>query len=221
MNFIRSGVLGRMSVETIKNIFCVGRNYVKHVEELGNVLPDEPVIFSKPTHSLVKAKDLIELPADRGEIHYETELVLKITGDYERGIGVDEIVSEMTIGLDLTLRDEQTKLKAKAHPWLLSKGFPQAAVLGEFISFPGYDRCKETSYSLRINGHKVQDGDINKMIFSLDEIITYIGENIGLAKGDLIFTGTPEGVGPLHHNDELEMLWGDKQLGKAKIKLEA
>src|SRR5699024_4236558 len=117
-------------MQTIKNIYCVGRNYVEHVHELGNVVPEEPVVFSKPTHAVVRADGgIINLPKDRGEVHYEAELVLKMGADYRVGITVDEIVSEMTVGLDLTLRDEQSKLKERAHPWLLSKGFPASAVL--------------------------------------------------------------------------------------------
>src|SRR5699024_1392227 len=129
--------------------------------ELGNTVPESPVVFSKPTHALAKAsRNTITLPKDKGDVHFETELVLKMGKDYEPGIAVDEIVSEMTIGLDLTLRDIQSKLKEKRHPWLVSKGFPNAAVIGEFIPFPGEAACKETNFTLEINGETRQDGDV-------------------------------------------------------------
>lgn len=205
-------------MQTIKNIYCIGRNYVEHVYELGNVVPEEPVVFSKPTHSVVRANGgIIKLPNSRGEIHYEAELVLKIGTDYRPHITIDEIISEMTVGLDLTLRDEQTKLKDRSHPWLLSKGFPGSAVLGKFIAFPGEQVCKETDFTLFINNQRVQTGDINKMIFPLQLIIDFIGENLGLKKGDIIFTGTPEGVGPLQHGDALMIKWGEKELGTAQV----
>lgn len=205
-------------MQTIKNIYCIGRNYVEHVHELGNIVPEEPVVFSKPTHALVGANvEVVNLPKKRGEIHYETELVLKMGEDYYRGISLDEIVSKMTIGLDLTLRDEQTKLKKKAHPWLLSKGFPDSAVLGEFIPFPGERVCKETNFSLFINDQRVQNGEIDKMIFPLQFIIDFIGENLGLKKGDIIFTGTPEGVGPLRQDDILVMKWGESVMGQIRV----
>lgn len=205
-------------VQTIKNIYCIGRNYVEHVHELGNVVPDEPVVFSKPTHAVVEANGgIVHMPKGRGEIHYETELVLKIGTDYRPGITVDEMVAEMTIGLDLTLRDEQSKLKERAHPWLLSKGFQGSAVLGEFISFPGERACKETNFTLSINDTQVQKGHIDKMIFPLQLIIDFIGGNLGLKKDDIIFTGTPEGVGALQQDDVLVMKWGELVLGRLQV----
>ena len=136
---------------------------------------------------------------------------------YERDLSVDEMISEMTIGLDLTLRDVQTELKEKAHPWLLSKGFRHAAVLGKFIPFPGEAACKQTTYTLLINECKEQVGDINKMIFPLSSIIQFIGEHIGLQKGDIIYTGTPEGVGPLRHGDRIQLMWDKQVMGTTKI----
>lgn len=205
-------------MQTIKNIYCIGRNYVEHVHELGNVVPDQPVVFSKPTHALIEANNnSIELPLDKGDIHYEAELVLKIGRDYDSNITVDEIVSQMTVGLDLTLRDVQSELKEKEHPWLLAKGFHQAAVLGQFIPFLGEEKCKQTKFSLYINDKCVQIGDINKMIFPLQSLITFIGENLGLKKGDIIYTGTPEGVGPLKWKDHIKMVWGEQVLGTATV----
>ena len=199
-------------------IYCIGRNFVKHIEELGNVVPEEPVVFTKTKHSIVQAKGQeIELPKDRGEVHYEAELVLKMGRDYNSSLEVDELISEMTVGLDLTLRDVQSKLKEKGHPWLLAKNFPNAAIVGEFIPFPGIDVCRNYDFSLQIDGKIVQKGKIRKMIFPIHSLLTYIGTNLGLKKGDLIFTGTPEGVGPLKSGQELNLHWKDQSLGRIKI----
>lgn len=205
-------------MQDIYNIFCIGRNYVEHVHELGNELPEEPVVFTKPTHALVTAKgQTISLPTNQGDVHYEAELVLKIGKDYKPGDSVDDVVSEMTIGLDLTLRDVQSKLKEKAHPWLRSKGFQNAAVLGEFFPFPGEENCKDTAYALYINDERVQLGDIKKMIFPLQTLIQFIGEHLGLKKGDIIYTGTPSGVGPLYDGDDVTLLWGEDVVGTVKV----
>lgn len=208
-------------MNTIENIFCIGRNYVEHVHELGNVVPDDPVVFTKPSHSLFMADGrTLHLPSDQGEVHYEAELVLKLGRDYEPGISVDDIVSEMTVGLDLTLRDVQSRLKDKGHPWLLAKGFTNAAVLGKFIPFISENDCEKTSFTLHINDELVQEGDIKKMIFPLARQIEFLGEKLGLKKGDIIFTGTPEGVGPLQENDFLLLKWGERQLGSTRVSFE-
>lgn len=205
----------------VNNIFCVGRNYVEHVNELKNVIPESPVIFSKPTHACIEANgSVIEIPADKGDVHYEAELVVKLKKDYEPNLSINELIGELTVGLDLTLRDLQQDLKEKGYPWLLSKGFKNSAVLGEFIEFPGYTASKEKNFSLFINGVKVQDGNIRKMIFDLEALTTFIGENLGLKKGDIIYTGTPQGVGVLNNNDEIVLNWGDDELGKGIIKSE-
>ena len=204
----------------IKNIYCIGRNYVEHIHELGNVVPDEPLIFSKPTHAIVKASHQnIDLPQNRGDIHYETEIVLKMGKDYTPDMTVDELVSEMTIGLDLTLRDLQSKLKAKGQPWLLAKGFKHSAVIGEWIPFVGEQKCQEEEFKLFINKEVRQVGNSAMMIFSFEQMIRYIAENLGLKKGDIIFTGTPKGVGPLKDGDHLAFTWADKQLGACTIEM--
>src|SRR5699024_822116 len=205
-------------MNTIKNIFCIGRNYVEHVHELGNVVPEEPVVFTKPSHSLFMADgQRLTLPSDEGDVHYEAELVLKLGRDYEAGISVDDIVSEMTVGLDLTLRDVQSRLKEKGQPWLLAKGFTNAAVLGKFVPFTSEKDCEKKNFTLHINDELVQEGDIKKMIFPLARQIEFLGEKLGLKKGDIIFTGTPECVGPLREKDSLLLSWGDEALGKTQV----
>ncbi|MCP8615716.1 fumarylacetoacetate hydrolase family protein [Salirhabdus salicampi] len=202
----------------IQNIYCIGRNYVLHAKELNNSVPAKPLVFSKPTHSLAAAVgDPIKLPKGKGEIHYETELVLKVGRAYEKGLSVDELIDEMTIGIDFTLRDVQTVLKQQGHPWLLAKGFPNAALLGRFIPFPGLAKCKQQSFTLLKNREQVQKGNIQNLIFDLQYIIDYVAEHFGISKGDIIFTGTPEGVGPVYHKDYLQLMWGDTVLGESEI----
>ncbi|WML39632.1 fumarylacetoacetate hydrolase family protein [Neobacillus sp. OS1-2] len=209
-----------MSLKLVNNIFCVGRNYAAHAKKLNNDVPKFPMIFSKPTHALVEAAGQeIVLPGNRGSIHFETEIVIKIGRPYEKGMEVDEIVESMAIGIDFTLRDVQSELKKKGHPWLLAKGFPNSAIVSRFIPFPGVNLVKETFFSLQKNGAIVQQGNSENMIFDLQTIIEYITQNFGLGEGDIIYTGTPEGVGPVIDNDHLVLKWGDSVLGECKIKM--
>lgn len=204
----------------IHNIYCVGRNYVAHAKELNNDVPTSPLLFSKPNRSLVKAdgREII-LPGDKGEVHYEAELVIRLGENYEQGIQVDDIVDSMAIGLDLTLRDVQGELKKKGHPWLLAKGFPNAAVIGDFLTFPGEKECKESDFVLLKNGEQAQRGNTKQMIFDLQTLIDYCGMHLGAGEGDIIFTGTPEGVGPISNGDHMEFIWDDKPLGHCTFRL--
>lgn len=207
-------------MDDVKNIYCVGRNYVEHVKELKNKIPDDPVIFSKPTHALTKADgSTIVLPSDKGNIHYEVELVVHIAEKYSPEKTVDQMIDKMAVGLDLTLRDVQQKLKEEGYPWLLSKGFHNAAIITDFIPFPGEEKCAEENFSLSINDRVVQEGNISLMMFDLQTQLHYIGQNLGLDRGDIIFTGTPSGVGPLQHHDELSLFWGNEQLGSCTISI--
>ncbi len=208
-------------METIKNIYCVGRNYRAHAKELNNPVPTSPFLFSKPTHAVVEADgQIVSLPGDRGSVHYEVELVLRIGKSYKEGMTVDEIVDGMAIGIDLTLRDVQDVLKEKRYPWLLAKGFPNSAILSQFIDFPGEEVCQKTNFSLLKNGLKVQEGNIQSLIFDFQTLIDFCAKHFGLGKGDIIFTGTPEGVGPLANGDELTLVWGEAVLGRSKVSIE-
>ncbi|WNR43218.1 fumarylacetoacetate hydrolase family protein [Paenibacillus roseipurpureus] len=203
---------------TIKNIYCVGRNYRAHAAELGNDVPDQPMIFTKPTHALAQMDgESLTLPSDQGDIHYEAELVLHIAKPYVPGIGVDEIVDQYALGIDFTLRDVQNVIKKKGHPWLPAKGFLGSAPLTAFRPFPGAASLAESNFQLRQNDQVVQDGNIANMIFDLQTIIDYIAKHYGLGPGDIIFTGTPEGVGPVRHGDRLELLWGEQSYGAVTI----
>ncbi|SEN42340.1 fumarylacetoacetate hydrolase family protein [Lihuaxuella thermophila] len=207
-------------MESIRNIYCVGRNYRLHAEELGNEVPESPLVFSKPTHALVVARGQeIVLPRGRGEIHYEAEFVIHIDKPYEEGMRAEDLVDRMALGIDFTLRDVQSRLKEKGHPWLLAKGFPNSAIVTEFQRFPGTDVCKKTDFSLLKNGECVQRGNISEMLFDLDTMIGFCAVHFGLGAGDLIFTGTPAGVGSIADGDHLQLLWGQQVLGECKIKL--
>ncbi|WP_232697826.1 fumarylacetoacetate hydrolase family protein [Brevibacillus daliensis] len=205
-------------MEAIRNVYCVGRNYKLHAEELGNAVPTSPMIFSKPTHALVLANgENIMLPANQGEIHYEAEFVIRIGREYEPGLGTEDMVDGFALGIDFTLRDVQDGLKKKGHPWLVSKGFKNSAIITEFQEFPGDEAIKETDFTLVKNGVEVQRGNIKDVIFDLQTLITFIGEQLGLGKGDIIYTGTPAGVGPVADGDQLRLTWGEKTLGECQI----
>src|SRR5699024_8183323 len=157
--------------------------------------PDYPMIFSKPAYSLTHANGgLIPYPGNRGAIHYEVEIVLYIGKPVTDNFSVEDVVTKMALGLDMTLRDIQSDLKKKSHPWLLAKGFPNAAVITDFWQYPGIDACKESDFSLYKNGECVQSGNIRNLIFDFQTLLTYIHQHIGLNEGDVVFTGTPEGV---------------------------
>lgn len=204
----------------IKNVYCIGRNYSEHVKELKNELAETPLIFSKPTHSVVIANEnKIKLPKGRGEIHHELELVLEMDQDYDPNLSVDELIYTMYVGLDLTLRDLQTELKEKELPWLLSKGFVNSAILSKPFRFPGLKEVLKTPFSLDVNGEIVQQGKMEEMIFELEDLLKYLHEHIGLKKGDIIFTGTPKGVGPLKNGDKLQLIYDDQIYGLCTIEI--
>ncbi|MGI6225394.1 MAG: fumarylacetoacetate hydrolase family protein [Peptococcales bacterium] len=204
----------------VQNIYCVGRNYSLHAKELNNQVPTSPMLFMKPTHALVEAKGQeIFLPNGQGTIHYETELVICIGKPYEKGIKIDDLVEKMAIGLDLTLRDVQNSLKTKGYPWLLAKGFINSAIISGFRPFLGVEKCKETNFALIKNGEQVQLGNIKNMIFDLQSIVDFTAEHFGLSEGDIIFTGTPEGVGPVSDGDRMSLVLGGQILGECILKL--
>lgn len=207
-------------MNSIRNIYCVGRNYLLHAKELNNEVPTSPFLFAKPTHALVEANGQeISLPANRGSVHFEAELVLHIGKPYEKGIKVDELVDKMALGIDFTLRDVQSELKKKGYPWLLAKGFPNSGVLTKFIPFPGAEELKKIDFTLRKNGEEVQRGNIKNLIFDLQTVVDFSAEHFGLGEGDIIFTGTPEGVGPVSDGDRMSLQWGDEVLGDCTLKL--
>ncbi|MDI2090350.1 fumarylacetoacetate hydrolase family protein [Commensalibacter oyaizuii] len=200
----------------INNIYCVGRNYTEHAKELGNNVEAEPIIFSKPNSSLI-TDGMATLPNFSDDIHFETEIVVKINKD---GFQIDQqdapsYYDEIAVGLDLTARDLQTKLKDKKLPWFLSKGFKDSCYVSPFVlksSLP-----KDIMFHMTINNKERQRGSTKDMIFSIDQIIVYLSRFITLKKNDLIYTGTPKGVGKLYRGDEITLFLENKEIGKLKI----
>jgi 2-keto-4-pentenoate hydratase/2-oxohepta-3-ene-1,7-dioic acid hydratase in catechol pathway len=186
-------------------IICIGLNYRKHAIEMGRPFPAEPVVFMKPDSSILKNNKPFFLPDFSSEIHYEVEVVVKIT---RLGKGIlpkyaPRYYSELTTGIDITARDIQTKLSKERLPWEISKCFDGAAPLGKFIPVSSVDDVGNLDFRLEINGKIVQQSNTSDMIFGINEIISYVSRFFTLKTGDLIFTGTPSGVGPLKRNDHL------------------
>ena len=200
-------------------IICIGRNYVAHAEELGNETPQEPVIFIKPDSAIFRQRDAFYIPDWTNEVHYEAEIVVKIN---RLGKNIEErfapkYFSQFTLGIDFTARDIQKKLKDKGLPWEKAKAFDQSAVLGEFLDVKDYS-LDNLKFELKKNGQVVQSGNTKSMIFSIPQIIEHCSEFFTLKIGDLIYTGTPEGVGPVNVEDELEGFIEGKKVLHVKIR---
>ena len=201
-------------------IICVGRNYAEHAKELGNDIPDEPVIFMKPKSALLQSHTPFYYPEFTNELHYECELVLRIckNGKYipERQAG--NYYNGVTVGIDFTARDIQDELKKKGLPWEKAKAFDNSAAIGKFIDItPGLNR-KNINFCLYKNKELVQQGNSGEMIFSFDTIIEHISNYFSLNIGDLVFTGTPAGVGECVVGDELEGFIEEQKLFELEIK---
>ena len=202
-------------------IICVGRNYEQHIKELSNSKPEEPVLFLKPDTALVKGGEAFYYPDFSQQIDYECEIVVKIS-KISKSIPVScakNYYEEVALGLDLTCRDLQSKEKANALPWTLSKAFDYSAPISDFFSLKelGND-VQNLDFSLLKNGELVQSANSSQMIFSVDEIISYISQFISLKVGDLIFTGTPAGVGSVKIGDKLVGVLEGKEILKCEIK---
>jgi len=195
-------------------IICIGLNYRKHALELGWTIPDEPVVFLKPDSSILKNNKPFFLPDFSVNIHYEVEVVIKIS-KLGKGISAKfapRYFDEVTLGIDITARDLQSRLKASGMPWELSKCFDGAAPIGNFIPVTDKMNMANLDFRLEINDKVVQKGNTSDMIFGFNEIIEYVSRYFTLKTGDLIFTGTPQGVGQLHKNDNLIAYLGDEPL---------
>jgi 2-keto-4-pentenoate hydratase/2-oxohepta-3-ene-1,7-dioic acid hydratase in catechol pathway len=195
-------------------IICIGRNYVEHARELNNPVPDEPVFFMKPDSSLLINNKPFFLPDFSKEIHHEVEIVIKISrlGKNIQKKFAPRYYNEVTVGIDFTARDLQRICKEKGKPWEIAKGFDGSAILGEFISLSDLINPNEIEFHLDINGNSAQKGNTRDMVFSIDRIIEYISQFVTLKMGDLIYTGTPAGVGPVKINDRLEAYIEEKKL---------
>jgi len=202
----------------VGNIYCVGRNYRLHALELGNEVPSEPMIFTKPTHALREINGgQLEIPKQRGDVHFELELVLHISHPYDANLPLEHCIDSFTLGLDLTLRDVQARLKEKGHPWLAAKGFKGAATVGAWQHVASMEQLQQGQFQLLLNGKQAQLGSPKDMIFGFEQLIAYIDQHYGLDAGDLIYTGTPAGVAALHSGDYVQMLWNDEELCSCHI----
>lgn len=198
-------------------IICIGRNYSEHAKELGNEIPDKPVIFMKPDTAVLKGNDFY-IPEFSDDVHYELEVVVKISkgGKYIQKEAASKHYEEIGLGIDFTARDLQSDLKSKGLPWELSKAFDGSAVVSSFFKKENYN-LEELQFSLLQNKEKVQDGNSKDMIFSCDDIIAFVSQYFTLRVGDLIFTGTPKGVGKVNENDILQGYLGDEKVIDIRI----
>jgi 2-keto-4-pentenoate hydratase/2-oxohepta-3-ene-1,7-dioic acid hydratase in catechol pathway len=201
-------------------ILCIGRNYRDHIKELNSPMPQAPVFFLKPDTSLLIRNRPFYYPGFSKEIHYEAELVLKIskTGKNIQKKFAHTYYEEIGIGIDFTARDIQETCKQKGLPWTVAKGFDQAAPIGKFLPKSQFPDVTDIRFHLDLNGKTVQSGSSADMMFPFDDIISYISGFITLRSGDLIFTGTPSGVGPVKPGDLLEAYVGEQKLLYCHIK---
>ena len=201
-------------------IICIGRNYVNHAKELGNDITSEPLFFLKPDTAIQPKGHPFFIPDFSNDIHYEVELVIRInkTGKYIEEKFAHTYYSQIGLGIDFTARDIQEKCKSKGLPWEKAKGFDGSAQISRnFIDKSDLD-LNNISFSLQKNGGQVQQGNSKEMCFNFDTIITYISKFYTLKIGDLIYTGTPEGVGPVEAGDKLKGFIGEKEMFKVVIK---
>ena len=201
-------------------IFCVGRNYVDHAKELGNDVPDEPVIFMKPKSALLQSHTPFYYPEFSNELHYEAELVLRVSknGKYIPGRQANKYYNAITVGIDFTARDIQSELKKKGLPWEKAKAWDNSAVVGSWKEWTTEYQKKAINFSLKNNGDIVQTGLSADMIFSFDDIISHISNYFSLNIGDLIYTGTPAGVGECVVGDVLEGYFEQERVFELEIK---
>ena len=190
----------------VGKVVCIGRNYAEHAKELDNPVPTEPLLFIKPGSCVVALDGGFTIPADRCSVHYEAEIVVLIGKPLTRNPSREEVLGAITgfaPGLDLTLRDVQSRLKEKGLPWEIAKSFDGAAVLAPFVSADAYEDLTDIGIRLTINGEVRQDGNSSAMLNPIVPMIQYMASNFSLQAGDVIMTGTPAGVGPLNAGDEI------------------
>ncbi len=186
-------------------LICIGRNYAAHIDELKNERPDEPVVFIKPDSAVLPKEQDFYIPEFSNEVHYEVEVLVKIkkVGKHISEKFAHKYYDEVGLGIDFTARDLQSKLKAKGLPWEKAKGFDGAAVIGKWLPKEKFENLNELGFSLLKNGEIVQSGHTGLMLWKIDELIAYVSTFFTLKKGDILFTGTPSGVGKVAPNDYL------------------
>ena len=209
----------RHKIKSMK-IICIGRNYVEHAKELNNEIPSEPVVFFKPDTALIRGGEDFYLPDFSTDIHHELELVVKIS---KNGKNIDKkfahrYYEEITLGIDFTARDIQQKMKEKGLPWERAKAFDGSAPIGSFVSKSKFTDVQNVQIELKINGQSRQNSSTSLMLYPIDVIIENVSKFVTLKTGDLIFTGTPSGVGSVKKGDVLEGFLNNEKLISFQIK---
>ena len=200
-------------------MICIGRNYAKHIEELANERPESPVIFLKPDSAILPRKNPFFIPSFSDDVHYEVEILIKINkvGKHIDAKFAHKYFDEIGLGIDFTARDVQAKCKEKGLPWEKAKAFDGSAVVGEFYPKEQFD-LDNLNFQLLKNDTLVQDGNTNTMLWKVDELISYVSQYFTLKKGDIIFTGTPAGVGRVVENDTLKGIIEGKEAFSIRVK---
>lgn len=201
-------------------LICIGRNYTAHIAELHNQRPKEPVVFIKPDSAILLKKQPFIIPDFSDDIHHEVEVLVKINkvGKYIDTKFAHKYYDEISLGIDFTARDVQSDLKQKGLPWEKAKAFDGAAVVGKWLPKTKFQNINALSFQLHKNGNCVQDGNTDFMLWKIDEIIAYVSRYFTLKIGDIIFTGTPAGVGKVEANDELSGYLESQKLFSIKVK---
>jgi 2-keto-4-pentenoate hydratase/2-oxohepta-3-ene-1,7-dioic acid hydratase in catechol pathway len=201
-------------------IICIGRNYTQHIEELQNERPEEPIVFLKPDSAVLLKQHPFVIPEFSNDIHHEIELIVRINkvGKYIEQKFAHKYYDEISVGLDFTARDLQEKLKDKGLPWEKAKSFDGSAVIGDFISKKIFSSLESINFELTKNGITVQRGNSSLMLFKIDEIIAHVSQFFTLKIGDIIFTGTPDGVAAVKPNDVLEGFLENNKLFRIQVK---
>lgn len=200
-------------------IICVGRNYLKHIKEMGNDVPSEPALFMKPETSILPAGESFELPDFSNNIHYEVEVVLKIARKLKNAdkSDINGSFTELTLGIDFTARDLQNKMKNSGTSWEIAKAFDHSAVIGDFLPVNNFRDINHLGFRLEKNGQVVQESNTSLMLFKYEDILAYASKFFTLLPGDLIFTGTPDGVGAVEAGNILEGFMEEKSMFTTKI----
>ncbi|WP_299435981.1 fumarylacetoacetate hydrolase family protein [uncultured Maribacter sp.] len=201
-------------------IICIGRNYTAHIEELKNERPEDPVVFIKPDSAVLPKEQDFYIPEFSNDVHYEVEVLVKIkkVGKHIQQKFAHKYYDEIGLGIDFTARDLQSKLKEKGLPWEKAKGFDGAAVIGNWLPVNTFKDINAINFELQKNNEIVQKGNTSLMLWKIDELIAYVSQYFMLKKGDIIFTGTPSGVGKVEPNDYLTGAIEGKELFSLKIK---
>lgn len=201
-------------------LICIGRNYTKHIEELENERPSDPVIFLKPDTSILLKKQPFFIPDFSEDVHHEVELLVKINriGKHIDKKFAHKYYDEISLGIDFTARDLQSKLKAKGLPWEKAKAFDGSAVIGKWLPKSKYENIDDINFKLEKNGKVVQDGNTSLMLWKVHELIEYVSKYFTLKIGDIIFTGTPAGVGKVIANDKLTGFIEGENIFSIKVK---